>query len=155
MALTPALEALLAPCQVVVQTPVHWGAMDAFQHVNNTVYFRYFEDARLAYFAKVGMIDYMEAHQVGPILASTQCRFKMPLRYPDVVHVGARVVRIGEDRFDMAYVVASERREKIAAEGGGLIVSYDYEAGRKVSLPAPWRDAIEALDGPLEPWTKE
>ena len=73
---------------IVLQQDVIWGDMDAFGHVNNTVYFRYFEDARIAYFDEIGINDFKEKSQLGPILATTHCNFKCPLEYPD--HPGAR-----------------------------------------------------------------
>ena len=86
---------------VELSCPVAWGQMDAFEHVNNVVYFRYFEDARIAYFRQVGMLEYMESAGEGPILASTQCRFRIPLTYPDQVTIGACVREMGPDRFNM------------------------------------------------------
>ena len=68
---------------VIVKQDVIWGDMDAFSHVNNTVYFRYFEDARMAFFEKTGVIAHMDSTNIGPILASTQCQFRAPLSYPD------------------------------------------------------------------------
>ena len=98
---------LLAGYPVIIEIPVAWGEMDAFQHVNNIVYFRYFESARITYFERTGLIAYMEQNGIGPILASTQCKFKFPLTYPDTVRVGVRVGDLGEDRFTMYYRVVS------------------------------------------------
>jgi acyl-CoA thioester hydrolase len=139
------MHALLAGFPVVVHIPVAWGEMDAYQHVNNIVYFRYFETARIHYFQKVGF-DQASHGSVGPILASTRCRFRFPVTFPDIVSVGARVARMDEDRFTMEYRVVSERAEKVAAEGEGVIVSYHYDEGRKTEIPAALRAAIEALE---------
>jgi acyl-CoA thioester hydrolase len=135
---------LLAKFPRVIELPLEWGDMDAFQHVNNTVYFRWFESARIAYFQDVGLLDSMATTGVGPILASTDCRFRIPLDYPDTVSVGARVPRVGADRFVMEYLVVGHRSAKAAANGTGLIVSFDYRAGRKAPLPA---DIVERLRG--------
>lgn len=131
---------------VVIQLPVVWGEMDAFGHVNNTVFFRYFETARLAYFERIKFGETSNPSDIGPILASTSCRFRRPLRYPDTIHVGARVSEIGEDRFTMAYAISSEAHDDIAAKGEGVIVAYDYSAHQKASLPQDVRQRIEALD---------
>jgi len=85
------MEALLTSYPVVIEFSVAWGDMDAFQHVNNVMYFKYFESARIAYFEKIKFQDYMEKTAIGPILANTQCTFKIPLTYPDQVSVGAKV----------------------------------------------------------------
>ena len=55
---------------VVIEIPVFWGDMDAMRHVNNTVYLRYFESARIALFERLGYLDVMEQTGVGPILGS-------------------------------------------------------------------------------------
>ena len=90
---------LLAGYPVVIEIPVAWGEMDAFQHVNNTVYFRYFESGRIAYFEHSGWTTRERTGDIGPILASVTCRFKFPLTFPDRVLVGTRADTIGEDRF--------------------------------------------------------
>ena len=129
------MEELLKGYPVVIETPVAWGEMDSLRHVNNIVYFRYFESVRMAYFGEVGFWDHMEETGVGPILASTQCRFRLPLEYPDTVSVGARVRNVERDRFLMEYIVASHRHARVAAEGSGVIVVYDYREKRKAPLP--------------------
>lgn len=133
---------------VVYETPVAWGEMDALGHVNNIIYFRYFESARSEYFRKIGVWDYGLEHGIGVILHSTSCRFRKPLTYPDKVHVGTRVVELMEDRFRMEYKVYSESLDTIAAEGEGMIVSYDYNVNLKCPLPKVIRDAIIDLDNP-------
>lgn len=142
---------LVAGFPVVVELPVAWGEMDSMGHVNNIVYFRYFETARIAYFERVAFLEEMRASGVGPILAATQCRFKEPLTYPDRVLAGARASQLAEDRFLMHYVVVSEARGRIAAEGDGRIVSYDYRAQKKAPLPERVRSAIESLEESVTP----
>ena len=134
---------------VVVELPVAWGDMDFFRHVNNTVFFRYFESARIAYLERIGFARELEESGVGPILHSTHCRFRLPLSYPDSVQACARVTRVEEDRFTMEYRVVSLRQQGVAAEGGGVVVSFDYRAGRKAAIPP----AVRAAIGRLEGWT--
>jgi acyl-CoA thioester hydrolase len=131
---------------VRIEIPVAWGEMDAFGHVNNVAYFRYFESARIAYFAAVGYLDLMQATGVGPILATTECRFRLPLEYPDTVTVGARVAEVHEDGFLMRYVVVSRAHGRVAAEGSGRIVSYDYEQKRKAPLQTDLRERLAELE---------
>lgn len=140
------MRELLKTYPVVIETPVAWGEMDSLQHVNNIVYFRYFESARMAYFDRLGLWDYMSETGVGPILAETRCKFRIPLTYPDTVSIGASVPSVEDDRFVMRYVVASHRHGKAAAEGEGLIVAYDYRALRKAALPEEIKKRIEALE---------
>ncbi len=132
---------------VVIEWPVAWGEMDAFGHVNNIYYFRYFESARIAYFERIAFMETMERTGVGPILAATRCRFRAPLRYPDKLFIGARVTEMGEDRFLMEYRVVSGSSGRVAAEGDGLIVAYDYRENRKAPIPEEIRRRIEELEG--------
>jgi acyl-CoA thioester hydrolase len=140
------MKELLETYPVVIETPVAWGEMDSLKHVNNIVYFRYFESVRMAYFERLDFWKYMEETGIGPILASTQCRFRVPLTYPDTVSIGTRVSEIEDDRFLMKYVVVSQRLGKIAAEGEGLIVPYDYRALKKAPLPSEIKERICALE---------
>jgi acyl-CoA thioester hydrolase len=100
----------------------------------------------MAYFTQLGIWDYMNETGIGPILASTACKFKLPLVYPDTVSVGTRISVIEADRFVMKYVVVSHAHEKVAAEGEGLVVSYDYRALKKAPLPEEIKKRIEALE---------
>ena len=120
---------------VIIEFPVAWGEMDAMNHVNNIVYFRYFESARIAYFEKVDMFSYMTETGIGPILATISCKFKIPLSYPDKVLIGAKVVSIEDDRFVMNHLVVSKKHQKVAAEGDGVIVAFNYREGKKVTVP--------------------
>lgn len=143
------MEELLKVFPVVIEIPVAWGEMDAFQHVNNIVYFRYFESVRIAYFEKIDYLDYVNKTGIGPILASTQCRFKIPLSYPDKVSVGARISKIEEDRFVMEYCMVSLRFQKVAAEGQGTVVTYNYRENTKVPIPTEIKQRILDLEGSI------
>lgn len=126
------------------RTQVNWGDMDAMEHVNNTVYFRYFENARIHLFEDLkAKAQGPQPSKVGLILASASCRYKRPLYYPDPIAIGIQISSLGEDRFTMSYYLWSEREQAIAAEGDSLIVSYDYEAKKKTSLPEAWRKVLK------------
>ena len=85
----------LASFPSVTPIDVAWGDMDAFGHVNNTRYFRYFETARIAYFTVINVLE----QRIGPITASTSCRFRAPVTFPDRLLVGARLLEFQGDRF--------------------------------------------------------
>ena len=131
---------------VVIDMPIAWGDMDAFQHVNNTVYFKHFESARISYFEKIDFLEVMNKTGIGPILASTQCIYKIPLTYPDHVTVGAKVDSIEEDRFIMKYAVISHKFKKIAAAGEGVLVTFDYQNNKKALIPDEIRNRILDLE---------
>jgi acyl-CoA thioester hydrolase len=109
--------------------------MDAFQHINNVAYFRYLESTRIAYMEKFGMMQVMRQTNIGPILASAQCQFKVPLYYPDTVISGALVTDVESDRFSIDHRLVSRRLEKIAAQGKSVVVYYDYQKKQKAPIP--------------------
>jgi len=129
----------------VIQAKVEWADMDAFQHVNNTNYLRYFERVRMEYFQQYGFFAYMNEHNVGPILASTSCKFKAPLSYPDKILIGMGVQSIEDDRFNMLFAVYSDKFGCVAAEGEGLIIYYDYGKGEKTNIPDQFRVFADSL----------
>jgi acyl-CoA thioester hydrolase len=143
-------EKILDGFPVIVEYQVEWGDMDALKHVNNITYFRYFENARIAYFERIRFWEFMEQTGIGPILASTQCKFRIPLTYPDTVSIGARISDIGPDGFTMKHGVASHRLSKIAAEGEGLLITYDYRNLRKVPVPAELKRSILEIEAGIK-----
>src|SRR5262249_27086901 len=137
---------LLAGYPVVVELPVVWGEMDSYRHVNNAVYFRYFEAARLEYFRRLGWFEYEAETGVGPILAATSARCRRPLSYPDTIRVAARVPKLEEDRFTMEYRLVSRKLADVAAEGTGTVVTYLHAQGKKTPIPAELRRRIADLE---------
>jgi acyl-CoA thioester hydrolase len=124
--------------------------MDAMQHVNNAVYFRYMESARFAYFERIGWTGALESG-IGPILGSARCVFKFPLTFPDRVLVGAKVTQIGNDRFTMRHRFYSERHGRIAADGEGVLVAFDYRINKKAELPQVIRQRIAECENGYPP----
>lgn len=143
----PTSPDLLQAFPVVVEIDVAWGEMDAYQHVNNTIYFRYFESARIAYLDRIDFADHAKNGGIGPILGHTQCKFLKPLTYPDRIFAGARTTEIRDDRYVMELQIYSENWQKLAAVGTADMVAFDYANNRKAALPAHIRANIEALEG--------
>lgn len=136
---------LLADFPVTVEVPVAWGDMDAMGHVNNAVYFRYFETARIRFFAELGLGSIEQSNGVGPILHSASCRFRIPLTHPDIVTVGAQIGEVGDDRFVMRYRAVSHQHSAVAADGESLIVTFDYATGSKARVPDDLRARLMDL----------
>jgi acyl-CoA thioester hydrolase len=140
------LRRMSQPFPLSIQVPIAWGDMDAFGHVNNTVYFRLFEDARIRFFEEVGVGHRgPAAGGCAPILAATQCQFRVAMTYPDTARVETGISHVGRSSFTMRYRVHSERQGRLAAEGEGVVVWYDYEAQRSVALPDELRRRIEGM----------
>ena len=135
----------LARFPIVVELPIQWGEMDAYGHVNNTVFFRFFESARIAFLDRCGFLRAYNELKVGPILHSTACRFRRPLFYPDTISVGARTSEVSLDRFVMEYKIVSHSQNEVVAEGDGVVVSFDYNKGSKSDLPEMVRKGLAGL----------
>ena len=136
----------LADYHVVLDQTVAWGDMDSFGHVNNVVYFRYFENVRVEYFRRIGWWASMVDVGIGPIVAATQARFRRPVAYPDTLRAGAKVEEIGPDRLTMRHILVSRATGEIVTEGTAVVVTYDYRAKMKVAVPAELRRRIEDLE---------
>lgn len=131
---------------IKIQQDLIWGDMDAYLHVNNAVYFRYFEDARMAYFEKIGVNTYMNENQIGPILATTTADFKAPLTYPDTLSISARITSIHAKKFTMEYSVYSHNLHAIAGTGSALIVYFDYSQKQSCEIPNSIIKQIKRLE---------
>ena len=150
------LKDFLKKYPVVSKITVKWGDMDAYQHVNNTVYFKYQEVSRLKYFAH--MMEYtdpvefnrkgfMGGNAIGPILSDTYCAFKFPLTAPDKLLVGATVASedIAKDRYKISHSVWSLKHQRIVADGFGTVVSYDFKNQKACNVPEILLDAIKSV----------
>jgi acyl-CoA thioester hydrolase len=131
---------------VVVTVPLLWGDHDAFGHVNNLVYLRWCETARVEYLLRIGLWPSLPPAGIGPILASISCEYKRPLTFPDTAYIGARVTRIGNRSFQMQHRVVSEALDAVAAEADSTIVVLDYDRNKSVAIPENCRKAIEDLE---------
>lgn len=137
----------LAAYPVVVTEDVAWGDMDAFAHVSNIVFFRYFQNARVEYMTRIGWFASMATVGLGPIVKSTTGTFRKPIKYPDRLHIGARVTKVDADRVTFAQLIVSEAHAGPVADGVALMVCVDYRNGGKADLPADVRAKIAELEG--------
>ncbi|GMI15462.1 hypothetical protein TrLO_g6596 [Triparma laevis f. longispina] len=146
---------VLAKYPVLTKIPLQWGEMDAFSHLNNVIYFRYFESIRLSHFYRLSdhldpefFHGFMHAKSLGPILASTSCKYKFPATYPDTIIAASGihdVPEVGDSRFTMNYALYSTRHDRLIAEGDGVIVMYDYGVNKKGEVTAEIKEAIERV----------
>lgn len=138
----PTTAEIIAAAHVVVDIPVAWGEMDALNHVNNVSFFRYLETARVAFIRALGVDVSDRRRGLGFILQHAECRFRRPVNFPDTLRVTASLVSIGDDRFTLEHQVISTATDHVAAVGRGTIVTYDYAAHAKVSIPPIVREAL-------------
>ncbi len=131
---------------IKIELPILWGHMDAFNHVNNIIYFRFFESVRIAYFEEVGFLEAMRRIGIGPILAATSCKYISPLTYPDTISIGAKTSRLEGDNFDMDYKLVSSHKDTVAALGDAKVVSYDYRKQKMALIPNEVKEKIIQLE---------
>lgn len=126
--------------------PVQWGEMDAFHHVNNVHYLRWFESARIAYFSALGIaIELDGTPKLRPILARSTIDYRAPVTFPDTVTVEATTKSFGTTSFVMGYRLSSATQQRVVAEGDSVIVLLDG-AGQKTPLTDELKARIEALE---------
>ena len=142
--MTTSLE--LGRYPVSVDIPVAWGEMDAYGHVNNAVYLRYFETGRIAYFKRSGIDARMAGERIGPILARASVDFRKPVAFPDTLTVTTTITQLGNTSMTMAYRLWSQTLGALAAEGDSVVVMVDYKTGSKIAVDAALRERILRLE---------
>ena len=122
--------------------PIRWGDMDAMGHVNNTVYFRYLEQARIDWFVQLGT-PADPGREFGPVVINAHCAFMKQLRYPGEIEVVTYVGEIGRSSFETIQEIRRiDSPDVIAASGGAKVVWIDYRREKSVVLPDPLRAAL-------------
>ncbi|MFZ1332938.1 MAG: acyl-CoA thioesterase [Flavobacteriales bacterium] len=131
---------------VSIEIPVAWGEQDLFGHVNNVVYFRYFENVRMYFLERTGIFRSHNETGIGVILASTTCDFKIPVEWPQKLTINTACTAVGNTSFTLGYEIFDEQKNLVAT-GISVQVMYDYERATKVPIPEPIRSAIKQLEG--------
>ena len=131
-----------------LRMPIRWGDMDAMGHVNNTVYFRYFEQARIDWFVELGA-PADPIHPFGPVIVNAHCAFLRQLRYPGEIEIATYVGAIGRSSFETIQEICRvDQPDVIAASGGAKVVWIDYQREKSVVLPDHLRRRLEGADDP-------
>ncbi|HVX14773.1 MAG TPA: thioesterase family protein [Pirellulales bacterium] len=138
---------VLAHFPIAVRLPVQWGDQDAFGHVNNTIYFRWCESARIDYLDQLGLRESLRTDGIGPILAAVACNYRRPVTFPDQVQIGARITRLGRSSLSMEHLIYSEVQQQVVADANSTIVVFDYRRQASHPIPDDVRQQIERLEG--------
>lgn len=118
----------------VTHIPVRWGDMDALGHVNNTVYFRYAEQARIDWLMALGMHDIVNGEE-GPVIINASCTFLKPITFPATVEVRTLIGRPGRSSLPTFYEMRCLGEETLYAEGAAKIVWWNPKTGKSKTLP--------------------
>ena len=117
-----------------MQMPLRWGDMDAMGHINNTLYFRYMEVARLDWIFKAGVNMALKGE--GPVIVNAFCNFLRQLEFPGDIRVTMFVANPGRSSFETYHTI--ERVDEpgvVYAEGGARTVWTDYAAKKSAPMP--------------------
>ena len=121
-----------------------WMDNDVYGHVNNVVYYSYFDTVVNEYLIRSGVLDIEKSPVIG-LVVETQCRFFESLTFPDTVHAGLRVARLG--RRSVRYEIGLFRNDEqtAAAQGHFVHVYVERESRKATALPTEMRAALEKI----------
>ena len=127
---------------VVHEQNVAWGDMDAFGHVNNVMYYRYVESARINYFDALNIFE----QKVLTVVASNQCKYLRPVFYPDQLKIAVRVDELRNSAMRMTYQLFSTAQNALVATAEAVIVCVDQENMQKAAIPEDIREKILKME---------
>lgn len=133
---------MLSDYPIIHIQSVAWGDMDAFGHVNNVLYYRYMESARIRYMDELNIFQ----HDVYTVVASNQCKYIRPVFYPDQLKIGARVEEMRNSALRMSYLLWSEQQQAIVALGEAVMVCVDKENMLKLPIPEIIRQKVTKIE---------
>lgn len=136
----PAQPAETPPRLLRMAMPVRWRDLDAFNHVNNSSYLSYLEEARLQWMLTVpgqGMDD-----QVAPVVAAAHLNYRRPIEWPNEVAIELFVERLGNTSVSIGHrIVAADDAGVLYCDGNVVMVWIDRDSGRAAPLPEAVRAA--------------
>ena len=124
--------------------PTRWMDNDVYGHLNNVVYYSYFDTVVNGYLISSGVLDIEKSRVIG-LIVETQCRYFKPITFPDVVHAGLRVARLGNSSVRYEIGIFRNDEDTAAAQGHFVHVYVDREGRRPTTLPTGMREALERL----------
>ncbi len=126
---------------------IRYADLDAQRHVNNACYLTYMEQARLKYFQSLDLWDGADFDNIGMILVEQSCTYKVPIAYGQPIHVGVRVVRLGDKSLELTASIRHRDTDQEMAAGRTVLVAYDYVAEKSQPIPERWKETIKSYEG--------
>ena len=123
--------------------PIRWGDMDAYRHVNNTIYFRYMEQVRVEFLEALGYP--IELKGMAPVIINASCTFLIPLTYPGVVEVRMFCGAPGRSSIPSDYEIRLHGADTLYAVGEAKIVWMEVFSGKSVPIPEDLRDWLAGI----------
>ncbi len=130
---------------VKLKLRIDWGDIDSFGHVNNVAIFKYIQASRVKYIEKLGLSKMHNESRIGPVLASCQCEFKIPLYYPGQITILSGVDFIKNSSFGICHRILNDKNQ-VTGEAKDVLVLFDFNENSKVQIPQKIRSRIEKLE---------
>lgn len=127
-----------------VTITTRWMDNDVYHHLNNVVYYSFFDTAVNLYMVRAGVLD-IETSRIVCLVAATSCDYFSPIAFPDIVHCGLRVAHLGTSSVRYGIGVFRNDERSAAAQGAFVHVACDRATQRPVPMPAAMRAALEKL----------
>ena len=124
--------------------PTRWADNDIYGHVNNVVYYSWFDTAVNAFLIEKGALDIHHGETIG-LVVETQCNYFAPLAFPQIVEAGIRVARLGSSSVRYEIGLFAQGEAQSAAAGHFVHVYVNRETRRPCALPGALRQALEPL----------
>ena len=121
-----------------------WMDNDVYRHVNNVVYYSFFDTAVNEYMMRQGVLD-LDGSPVVCLVVDTGCQFFSPIAFPDAVHCGLRVAHLGNSSVRFEIGIFRNDETLAAAQGHFVHVACDRQTHRPLTMPSDMRRALEAL----------
>ncbi len=127
---------------------VRYGDLDPQGHVNNAKHLTYFEQARVAYMINLGLFTKDQSFmKIGVIVADVHIAYLAPVYFRQDIKVGVRTAKLGNKSMTLEQNVMDTETGKELSKGELVIVTYDYEIERTISIPQEWREKIVQFEG--------
>ena len=136
----PSRDDYLWSCEITTR----WSDNDVYHHVNNVVYYSYFDTVANSYLIERGGLDFREGSVVG-FVVNSNCDYHAPIAFPQRLTGGLRVDRLGSSSVVYGIGIFADGNDSACANGTFTHVFVDRESGRPVPIPEPLRSALEAL----------
>lgn len=129
------------PNVTILDIAVRWGDLDAFNHVNNTLFLRYLEEARIEFFDGLG--DDWNTDEHGPVVVNVNCNFRREIRYPATVRVRLEAEVASEKRLLMKHTMTDpDDPETLYADAEITAVWIEKSTGQSIPVPQGVRDTL-------------
>ena len=127
-----------------LEIPTRWMDNDVYGHVNNVVYYSYFDTVVNEYLLSSGSLDIEKSQTIG-LVVETQCRYFKPITFPDLVTAGLRVARLGNSSVRYEVGIFRNDEDGASAQGHFVHVYVDRTSRKPAGLPPEMREALERI----------